>query len=438
MSNKTKTTQTEIRPQRNVQVQANVQLSRTAVRPIKQEIAMPNIANSSGQAQSKKRKISSMSRSTSMSTTSESFDLASTMSVATNTENVSNSVQSEVDESILNSEVYKIYCQNEDPAEAMRKINELKNCVSFEEQIYKLPGEEGLKRGFDNALKKLWALGTSKYDSVKKYLNGEISNHSLFNAKVALNEGSFSSFNATVFEVITKCFTRITLLLPDGFEYWYIKNYTSGSGVSKWYRGTSASNQSSGTSTHQNRNTALLNIIGVSNSMITKLHYEHYVSKHFKTVQWFDFAHDIAMYDLDIVFPGMCVDSSFYIKELKTDKMIEVKAILRFYIRRYEYHSGYGYSDSDYSNGISIYDSYDCVFGWDTFNHRDRYVTYKRYHGESTRPVKKTRRPKNEKEIMVIEAKKAALKEFFKDCFGITKFNDIRLDELHRCVEAVD
>ena len=44
----------------------------------------------------------------------------------------------------------------------------------------------------------------------------------------------------------------------------------------------------------------------------------------------------------------------------------------------------------------------------------------------------KTRRPKNEKEEMTKEARKAALIECFKDRFGITKFSDISIDDFHR------
>ena len=36
---------------------------------------------------------------------------------------------------------------------------------------------------------------------------------------------------------------------------------------------------------------------------------------------------------------------------------------------------------------------------------------------------------------MEAEAKNAALKEFFKDSFGITEFNDILVDELHRRID---
>ena len=59
----------------------------------------------------------------------------------------------------------------------------------------------------------------------------------------------------------------------------------------------------------------------------------------------------------------------------------------------------------------------------------------KHYTGKSTRPVKKTRRPKNEKETMEKEAKKAALMEYFKERFGFTNFDDIHRDELYRPIK---
>ena len=69
------------------------------------------------------------------------------------------------------------------------------------------------------------------------------------------------------------------------------------------------------------------------------------------------------------------------------------------------------------------------VQGWDVQGWR----VFKRYHGKSIRPLKKTRRKKdsnNEKEEMKKEAKKAALMECYKEYFGFTEFNDILVDEL--------
>ena len=63
------------------------------------------------------------------------------------------------------------------------------------------------------------------------------------------------------------------------------------------------------------------------------------------------------------------------------------------------------------------------------------YEAFKYFRGTSTRPLKK-RRPTNEKKTMETEAKNVALKEFFKDSFGITEFNDILVDELHRRIDV--
>ena len=55
------------------------------------------------------------------------------------------------------------------------------------------------------------------------------------------------------------------------------------------------------------------------------------------------------------------------------------------------------------------------------------YITWKRYHGKSTRRA-------NVKE-MEKEAKKTALIEFFKERFGFSKFDDWYVDELGRPIE---
>ena len=63
--------------------------------------------------------------------------------------------------------------------------------------------------------------------------------------------------------------------------------------------------------------------------------------------------------------------------------------------------------------------------------------TFKIYHGKSTRPLKKTRRPRSqeEKKEMEEEAKKAAMMEIFKDRFGFTEFKDLYVDELYRSID---
>ena len=337
---KTITTQTEVLAQQSDQIQANCQVSSgTTVQAIKQEIAMPNIPNSS-QSQSKKRRISSMSSSTTTSTSTESVNLYSMVSVATNTEHESNKFnlpQSGVDETIDYTQVYKIYRENflwrKDHVKAREEIEKLKNCVSFQESIhpFEFPSEIDWKRAFENTREKLWTLGSSKFDSVKKYLNGEIKNCQL-DTSLSFNVGKTCRVTAPHLESVMKYFTRIIMLVPNGFEYWYIRNFRSGPNGSKWYRGTSISFDSTSYLNRCDNNTAVLNIIGVSDSMINQLHYEYLLSKHSQKVQWLKFAHFIAMdnnFHVRDFFSGEKMNSSFYIKEIKIDGMFKVEAIFR-------------------------------------------------------------------------------------------------------------
>ena len=68
----------------------------------------------------------------------------------------------------------------------------------------------------------------------------------------------------------------------------------------------------------------------------------------------------------------------------------------------------------------------------------DGWVSEKCYHGKSTRRV--TRKSEDElihqKIEMEEEAKKAALMECFKECFGFTEFKDLVFDELRRPMNA--
>ena len=36
--------------------------------------------------------------------------------------------------------------------------------------------------------------------------------------------------------IIDNCYTKIKVILPNGFEYWYVENFQGGVGESKWYR----------------------------------------------------------------------------------------------------------------------------------------------------------------------------------------------------------
>ena len=122
---------------------------------------MPNIPNSAGQTQSKKRKLSTNS---SVCTTPINIDSNNIHSVRQTIPNGSgDQSKNEHSDGILNSEVYKIYCRHSNPKEAMKEIKKLKTCFRFEEPSWVLPNKADLKRGYEKTLEKLWSHGPSKW-----------------------------------------------------------------------------------------------------------------------------------------------------------------------------------------------------------------------------------------------------------------------------------
>ena len=104
------------------QAQANIQRESVsiALQTIKEEIAMPNLPNSVGQTQSKKRKLSTNS---SVCTTPINIDSNNIHSARQTIPNGSgDQSNNEHSDGILNSEVYKIYCRHSNPKEAMEEI----------------------------------------------------------------------------------------------------------------------------------------------------------------------------------------------------------------------------------------------------------------------------------------------------------------------------
>ena len=203
--------------------------------------------------------------------------------------------------------------------------------------------------------------------------------------------------------------TEIEILHPNGIEFWHVENFKGGVGVSKWYRGISNDALSENRSKY-GRKMAQLNILGLDSSMIEKYHYE-FLKKPIKT-DWVKFAERLVhseagcFIDDHIFIDGTKkrdATSQIDILELKTQDTVSIDATLE----------------------IRYFDRKDQI----------RRI-FKSYTGKSTRPWKKTRRPKNEKEEMTNEAKKAALIECFKDRFGFTEFNDIMIDEFRRPVTA--
>ena len=130
-----KKTQTDSSIKCDFQAQADIprENESIAVQTIEEEIDMPNLPSSTKvyQTPAKKRKMSS----------------------------------ADLDDEILNSQVYKIYCQNEDPKEAMKQIIEMKTCLGFRQPKKPFPAEEDFKRACEKTLKKLWEIEPRLRDS---------------------------------------------------------------------------------------------------------------------------------------------------------------------------------------------------------------------------------------------------------------------------------
>ena len=221
-----------------------------------------------------------------------------------------------------------------------------------------------------------------------------------FQTMVPICIPEIAQFATYLDKIMDNCFTRMKILQPFGFEFWYIKNFQGGVGKSKWYRGVSVPVSKNG---DQNGDRlARLNVIGLRNSLIYQFHYEDYLKDNLKTVSWLDFAERLLENEKYSLFPyGVEMRQvNFDVEEVRTENTIELIASLRLRCR----------------------------------NANNQLHTYKSYIGKSIRPMRsnKTRRPKNEKEEMKNEARKAALIECFKDRFGITKFSDISIDDFHR------
>ena len=367
--------QTDTSPKCDFQVQANIPRENhsIAVQTIKEEIAMPNLPSSTAQTPAKKRKMSSAT------TPNGSGDRL-------------NEEQPAVDNAILNSEVYKIYSRNENTKEAMEQIKKLKNCISFTKPAKPFPTKD-LKQSFEKVLDNLWKVkpecGVSKFARIKKYIERKPKRYYI------------DELDYETCMIFRDCYTKIVLVNPNGYEYWYVANFEKGPSISKWYRGES-------NNWIVAMGLAQLNVMGITKATIKKLQFDHYMEQKSQKISWLEFALAMVENDLGSLI-GWSTPSSytFDVEEIKTDSTIEVNACFH----------------------LTIHPS----------RCNDNKILKKRaYHGRSTRPkdsLQKTGPSKNEKEMMEKEAKKAALMEFFKEHFGFTEFNDLCMDELHRPME---
>ena len=391
------TTQTNGFVMKDFQVQVNVeranaQIEHQTIQAIKTEnvistIPMPNVPNSISQTPSKKRKRSS--------------------SILVETPIQTQNVSMDADPSILNSVVYKTYCRNENPKEAMKEIKNMKTCLSFTEPTMPLPKKEVLKKSCEKSLEKLWAHenpSISKWEKIQAFLEREITEYDISNDLIPVKiNGKIEKQN--FWFIVQNSFTRIKIILPNGIEFWYVENFEGGAGVSKWYRGVTTETSDDFFGEYAEC-LALLRLYGLEESVIEKYHYD-FLKKKPEEIAWMDFAYTFVGEETERFLPDTFksevsrVDYDF--KESKTCDTIVMEVTLRFNI----------------------------------YNRTKRTKsTVKSYYGKSTRSLKKKKIQQNDKDEMMIEAQKAALIECFKDRFGFTEFKDISIDELHRPLTA--
>ena len=415
-------TQTDSTNKHDFVIQATLQRATESnvFRTIKQEfftenIRMPNIPNSVGHTQPKKRKLYSTQQRSSISRQHETTDSVS-QTIPSFDQSHRTDVESNIDPSILNSDVYKIYRRCKDPDEAMKQIQGMRNCCWITKPSAPLPPENYLKSGFDDALRKLWSFGPSKWEQIKQYLDGDFDDEFDFMGYGGPKVKWDSKDRTREFSIVTileKCFTKIKVLLPYGLEFWYVKNFEGGLGVSKWHRGASFAlpkpeDNWIGHLEQYGAKMAKLHAIGLTDSMIKEHRTAYYLAKNSVKIPWLDFAKFLLKTNQYYLFPDHIRDNreslsirdkiKFDYSEVKNETTFEFNATLEL-----------RYYDND---------------EWRR--------TFKSYTGKSTRPLSKTRSPKNDKEEMVREAEQAALINCFKDRWGFTEFADVTVDELHR------
>ena len=285
------------------QIQVSMQPGRkmTGTQTIKEEVAMPNRPSSNRSKQTKKRKLSSIQT----ATRNDNAGPSSTPShrrQQTSEARAQGTQTPKLNESILNSEVYKIYCQHEDPKEAITKIKQMKHCIKFIEAKM-TSNEKVLSRGFQSIFKTTFlsvfpgikhleeynsTIGI--YDAISKY-KIKIDNE----GNIEKNQKSSGSKKKTITieQLFMNSLTKIILIQPNGYEVWFIKDFDKGSGVSKWYRGYAYTVNSA-------VRIAKLNALGIETPASDETEY-----RGSGTVSWLQFAEDSIKHSLKgIVCPS--------------------------------------------------------------------------------------------------------------------------------------
>ena len=185
-----------------------------------------------------------------------------------------------------------------------------------------------MKRGYEKTLEKLWSHGPSKWIQIQKFLDDEIEEYytgGIMNVEVPFTKASISTSQLddlkhrdsgcnvehTIWYIIQRAYTRIKMLLPHGYEYFFVENFESGPGVSKWYREVTL-NPAWDPYTDDGLKLLKLNMFGLTNSMINQYHYEDYIKKITVKIPWFDYAYKFLQYE---------TSKFFETDEFKSDEM---------------------------------------------------------------------------------------------------------------------
>ena len=187
-------------------------------------IAMPNIPNSAPGRRSKKRKISKPTAPRGSAPT-EATGSNSEMESATVNETESQSSKRKYDS---DSKVYEKYCEgfaiggNE---EALKRIKGMKSCLWFK---YGLPKYKfDLEKTLTQIGNKLWkAIG---FDSPRTDTHRGIIHSMMLKIHVTWSEEFETKFtvdgkSSSTYKQL-ESMTRILIILPNGYEFWYIKDF---------------------------------------------------------------------------------------------------------------------------------------------------------------------------------------------------------------------
>ena len=229
-----------------VQVTMEPERKMTGTQTIKEEdleIAFPNRPSSNSSLQTKKRKLSAIQTAPRNVNAGLSVDIPSSMSSHQKQQTSENRTQrnetATLNESVLESKVYKIYCQHEDPQVAMTKIKQMNQCSKFIEAKMKSSWEVlnlGFESIFEATSKKLeeYNLILNIYEAIAKF-KIQVDNEG--KAQMKQKKSGSKKQTITIGQLFMNSLTKIILIQPNGYEVWLIRDFYKGSGVSKWYRG---------------------------------------------------------------------------------------------------------------------------------------------------------------------------------------------------------